>query len=79
MFNPFWVVYEIFGKSLRFPENREIMIFNTKVLKITKIMILAEISQNMDDGNSNVIRMTHNITPISKKWSFFEIYAKSTL
>ena len=37
------------------------MIFNTKVLKITKIMILAEISQNMADDNRNVIEITHNI------------------
>ena len=37
------------------------MIFNTFVLKITKFMILAEISQNMADDNRNVIEITHNI------------------
>jgi hypothetical protein len=55
----FGVFQEIFGKSLRFPENRKRSIFNTKVLKIDKIQILAEISQNMVDDNINVIENTH--------------------
>ena len=37
----------------------KMMIFNTKVLKITKFMILAEISQNMADDNRNVMKYTH--------------------
>ena len=51
--------YEIFGISLRNPENLKMMIFNTKVLKITKIMILADFSQNIGSDKKNVMNITH--------------------
>jgi len=48
------------------------MIFNTFVLKITKFMILAEISQNMADDNRNVIENTHNIGAEERFYRFHE-------
>jgi len=55
VFNPFWA---IFGKSLRFPENRKIMKINTKVLIFSKLHILADFSQNMNllDFNTKVLK-----------------------
>jgi hypothetical protein len=53
------VDYGIFGKSLRFPENRKMMKINTKVLIFSKLHILADFSQNMVDDKHNVMKYTH--------------------
>jgi hypothetical protein len=52
-------LWAIFGKSLRFPENRKMMKINTKVLIFSKLHILAEISQNMGNDGIDVMKYPH--------------------